>query len=130
MFEQLIQRLVRSREDLRLAVMNEDDSVIDRLVDLSNASYDARQRLVETMTAAGESSAAFALRGKTRGGLLLMLTLSAQKLGHWQLTRFDAGNQPWGDTQYPTLKQAVDEFVQDANIQTLDWRVEPLSKAA
>lgn len=129
MFADLIQRLVKAREELRLA-LNEDDSDIDQLVALSNASYTARQHLVEAMAAAGESSAAFALRGKTRGGLLLLLTPSAPKPGHWQLTRFDADNLPWGDTQYPTLKLAVDEFVQDADIQTLEWRVEPLSKAA
>lgn len=129
MFADLIQRLVKAREALRLAV-NEDDSDIDHLVTLSNASYTARQHLIEAMAAAGESCATFALRGRTRGDLILLLTPSAQKHGHWQLTRFDAGNQPWGDTQYPTLKQALDDFVQEADIQTLEWRMELLPKAA
>jgi len=128
-FADLIQRLVKAREELRLAV-NEDNSNIDQLVELSNASYTAHQHLVEAMATSGESSASFALRGKTRGGLLLLLTPSAQKPGHWQITRFDAGNQPWGDTQYPTLKQAVNDFVQDADIHTLEWRMEMLPKAA
>jgi len=129
MFADLIQRLAKAREDLRRAV-DEDHPDIHQLVALSEASYAARQGLIEAMTAAGETCTLFALRGKTRGGLLLTLTRSAQQPGCWQLTRFDADNLPWGDTQYPTLKRAVDEFVQDADIQTLEWRVEPLSKAA
>src|SRR3546814_20463631 len=45
---------------------------------------------------------ALALQSMTPDGKRLMLTASAQKPGHYQLTRFDDQGAPWGDTNYPT----------------------------
>src|SRR3546814_7892019 len=43
---------------------------------------------------------ALALQSMTPDGKRLMLTASAQKPGHYQLTRFDDQGAPWGDTNY------------------------------
>lgn len=77
------------------------------------------------------------LQAKTRSGTVLLLTGSAQKPKHYQLTRFDASGQPWGDTNYARLPDALEELVQESDIssitdlatQLLGPELEPLAQA-
>lgn len=62
---------------------------------------------------------ALALQSMTPDGKRLMLTASAQKPGHYQLTRFDDQGAPWGDTNYPTKMAALVEFAQESDLATI-----------
>lgn len=96
------------------------------LANLSADEYftlaDAKARTDETFASAlvGMADDGFALRAKTSDGRDVMLNASAQRAGCWQLTRFDAKGEPWGDTQYETKAQAVREFLQDVDSRTVD----------
>lgn len=61
----------------------------------------------------------FALQGRTGDGRLLLLTRSAQRANHWQLTRFDREGVPWGDSQYSRQEDALDDFLREIEIRTL-----------
>lgn len=61
----------------------------------------------------------FGVQATTADGRMLTLTPSAQQPGKWQLTRFDANGTPWGDTNYDTKAQALKEFVQEADIKSI-----------
>ena len=50
---------------------------------------------------------------------MLILTPSAQKAGKWQLTRFGSDGTPWGDTNFDTKKQAALEFIDEADLKTI-----------
>jgi hypothetical protein len=61
----------------------------------------------------------FSLQAKTKDGRLLLVNPSAQKPGHYQLTRFGSDGKPWGDTQYPTKKQAIKDFLDESDASTV-----------
>lgn len=61
----------------------------------------------------------FSLQAKTKDGRMLLVNPSAQKPGHYQLTRFASDGNPWGDTQYPTKKQAIKDFLDESDASTV-----------
>ena len=61
----------------------------------------------------------FSLQAKTKDGRMLLVNPSAQKPGHYQLTRFASDGNPWGDTQYPTKKQAIKDFLDESDAATV-----------
>src|SRR3546814_15421222 len=62
---------------------------------------------------------ALALQSMTPDGKRLMLTASAQKPGHYQLTRFDDQGAPWGDTNYLTKMAALVDFAPESDLTTI-----------
>lgn len=60
-----------------------------------------------------------ALQAHTSGGRLLCLTASAQRPGCFQLTRFDSEGLPWGDTNYESKRQALEEFLSECDAATI-----------
>lgn len=85
---------------------------------LSGAESDARAALARAVEELPNDS--FSLHGKTIDGRIVTINASAQRREHWQVTRFDAKGEPWGDTQYENKLKAISEFLQDIDIQTLD----------
>src|SRR3546814_8810388 len=59
---------------------------------------------------------ALALQSMTPDGNRLMLTASAQKPGHYQLTSFDDQGAPWGDTNYQNKLATIVEFDQERDM--------------
>ncbi|WP_054432499.1 hypothetical protein [Achromobacter sp. 2789STDY5608633] len=59
------------------------------------------------------------LQALSPSGRLLVLTASAQKPGHYQLTRFDDEGAPWGDTNYGSKAAALADFVQESDLATI-----------
>lgn len=117
---QLKAAAVEARETFRSFL---DAPRADRAADVdfasvSSALYDTKQALVGAIAAMPDDG--FALQGTTRDGRLVLLNASAQRAGHWQLTRFDAAGEPWGDSQYSTKRQAIEDFLSDISLKTLD----------
>lgn len=83
----------------------------------SGAANDSEARFADALTALPD--AGFALQATTPDGRTIMLNASAQKPGAWQLTRFAKDGAPWGDTQYPTKKQAVAVFLNESDLSTV-----------
>src|SRR3546814_17855555 len=65
---------------------------------------------------------ALALQSMTPDGKRLRLTASAQKPGHYQLTRFDDQGAPWGDTNYPTKMAAFVEVASEIDLTNIHDR--------
>lgn len=89
----------------------------DNYFSLSSALFDAKKQFAEELTAIPDD--AFALQATTSDGRMLLLNGSAQRDGHWQLTRFDRSGEPWGDTQHPTKTQAIKDFLDEADVATV-----------
>jgi hypothetical protein len=71
-----------------------------------------------------------ALSAKNSMGLLRIVAGSAQKPGQWQLTRFDQNGEPWGDSQYSSQEAAIEDFLRDVDIETLEMgEAEPAAPA-
>lgn len=79
---------------------------------------DAKHRLTDAIMSLPEDG--FQLQGATARGCMHLLNASAQRPGHWQLTRFDDKGEPWGDTQYADRRTAIKEFISDISLATLD----------
>lgn len=97
---------------------NPGDIEAEQYFALSGAMSDAQGALAKALGSLADDS--FALHGNTNDGRLVTLNASAQRAGHWQLTRFDAKGEPWGDTQYETKTQGIRDFLQDIDSKTLD----------
>lgn len=87
------------------------------LIDVSVRLADARRRL--SVCVQKLPAQELALQGRTSDGRLVLLTASAQRTGHWQVTRFDSEGVPWGDSQYTQLASAVDDFLREIELRTL-----------
>lgn len=87
------------------------------LIDLSVRLADARRNFSACVQELPAQE--FALQGRTSDGRLVLLTASAQRAGHWQVTRFDSEGVPWGDSQYTQLASAVDDFLREIELRTL-----------
>jgi len=77
---------------------------------------DARVELADSIAELPDDG--FSLRGETSAGRLLLLNKSTKGDG-WQLTRFADDGMPWGDSQYNTKKEAVREFLHEAQLETV-----------
>ena len=85
--------------------------------DLSKAASDAVDELGAELAAQPDDG--FVLQAVTGDGRMVMVNASTKKAGEWQLTRFDREGEPFNDSQYSTKKQAVREFIREADITTL-----------
>ena len=90
---------------------------IQQFLELSDRSMTARKLATEQLASLPDDG--FALQAAASGGRMLILTPSAQQPGRWQLTRFDAKGNPWGDTNFDTKQQAIREFLDEADLTTI-----------
>lgn len=86
--------------------------------DLSEAYSDAKDALAAEFLKQPDEG--FALQGMTPDGRRIILNGSAQNPGQWQLTRFDRRGEPWGDSQYRTKRSALDEFLREIDLRSLE----------
>ena len=96
------------------------------LADAKNVDLNALARAVDATRAARAPLVAKlkeqpALSAKNGNGLLRIVAGSAQKPGQWQLTRFDQNAEPWGDSQYTSQEAAIDDFLREVDIDTLEF---------
>lgn len=92
-------------------ILANDPPDVDTWSSASNAAFDTKAAFVAALSDSNDAS--FALSGKTSDGRVVTLNASAQQPGKWQLTRFDRAGAPWGDTQYPTKKGAITDFLSE-----------------
>lgn len=107
-FNDLKSKLVEAKTKFKDA----KGSPITDLFKLSNDIHDARDKYAAELAKLPDDS--FALQAETFQGKMLSLTKSAQQPGKWQLTRFDAKGEPYGDTQYTTKQAAIEDFLREA----------------
>ncbi|MDW5418723.1 LPD23 domain-containing protein [Iodobacter sp. CM08] len=55
------------------------------------------------------------------GILKFVLHNSAKVSGEWQLTRLNSSDEPIGDTHYPDVLHAIEHFLADAEVNTLEY---------
>jgi hypothetical protein len=101
---------------------------LDRWMALSERSLAAKKAL--TVELAKIPDEGFALQAGASNGRMVMLTPSAQQKGKWQLTRFDQKGEPWGDTNYPTKEQAIRDFIEEADLNSLSGAEGPMFSRA
>lgn len=89
----------------------------DKYFGLADKVTEAMDAFVDDLEKIPDDS--FSLQAKTKDGRLLLVNPSAQKSGHYQLTRFASDGNPWGDTQYPTKKQAIKDFLDESDASTV-----------
>lgn len=105
--------------DAESAMRAQPHEVID-----AEAYFAATEAFIDARTALASEyalvpDAQFGLSAQTSDGRRLSLTLSAQRPGHYQLTRFDRQGEPFGDTQLPTKLSALQEFLSEADLVTV-----------
>lgn len=115
----LLSSALRASHDLNVALNAPVGSChgAEALFQRSVALADAREDLVACLQELPPED--FALQGRTSDGRLLLLTRSAQRAQHWQVTRFDREGIPWGDSQYTRQAQATADFVREIELRTL-----------
>ncbi len=109
------QEHLRSLEDAFRASGEVEDP--DEYMDSAGRLTDAMDAFTDGLDFLPEEG--FALQARTSDGRLLLLTAAASKEGHWQLTRFDRDEQPWGDTRYPVRGKGIKEFLSESNLATV-----------
>lgn len=104
----------KSAKDVERALADAKNVNLSELARAVDATRAARAPLVEKLAEQP------ALSAKNSNGLLRIVAGSAQKPGQWQLTRFDQNGEPWGDSQYATQESAIDDFLREVDIDTLE----------
>jgi len=94
-----------------------ENITLEKFSEMTDRSFNARTALADELVSMPDDG--FALQAKTSDGRMLILTPSAQKAGKWQLTRFGSDGAPWGDTNFDTKKQAALEFIDEADLKTI-----------
>lgn len=84
---------------------------------LSEKSSEARTKLADELDAQPDDG--FVLQGRGFGGRMVMLNASAQQPGQWQITRFDDNDAPLGDGQYTTKAKALETFLREIDLASL-----------
>lgn len=110
---EVMQRAMNARRELRRIL----DAKTGDLFGASDAWGEARKALVEYLGRRPDDG--FALEGTNGNGLRRILNASAQSPGQWQLTRFASDGEPWGDSQYRSKTEALDDFLQEVELDTL-----------
>ena len=83
----------------------------------STEMADAQERLAAKMSEIPDE--AFGFQSRTSDGRLTMITPSSKKAGHYQVTYFDKKGEPFGDTLYPSREQALNEFLKESDLRTV-----------
>lgn len=129
--QQLRDDLVKSRSEFDAydtEVRNGVEPDGDKYFGLADRVAEAESAFASDLESIPDES--FALQAKTRDGRMLMLNPSAQKPGHYQLTRFGIDGAPWGDTQYPTKAQAIKDFLNESDASTVKDFAQQLNQPA
>lgn len=109
------QAKIAQAETARVGATSQD---MDELQRVSEAEDAANERLSGALESIPDDQ--FGVQAKTSDGRQIILTPSAQKPGHWQLTRFARDGAPWGDSQYTTKKSAILDFLREVDIGTIE----------
>jgi hypothetical protein len=108
-----LQSAQRAWELLNQRADRRETITLEEYMSATDASLTAKKHLIACLEQLPKEG--FVLQATLSAGRTIMLTASAQKPGFWQLTRFDAGGEPWGDTQYPSRERALADFIDETD---------------
>lgn len=88
------------------------------LLEVAHALRQAKDALVTALAVVPEDE--FMLSGNTKQGWLVTLNRSSKTDGSWQITRFDANGEPWGDSQHDLKEKAILDFISEIDVSSID----------
>lgn len=97
---------------------------IQVLMRASDKKRHTRERLVRRIHAISANHH-IGIEARTRSGNRILLTPSTRCASRWQTTRFDHHGTPWCDSEYSTFESALDQYLRECDIKTLEIRANP-----